>query len=45
MRRNTDAQVSGGVAGGSDEGPVMGLERSGDTEEEWRDTDAWDLDG
>jgi RNA-directed DNA polymerase len=30
MRRNTDAQVSGGVAGGSEEGSVMGLERSGD---------------
>jgi RNA-directed DNA polymerase len=30
MRRNTDTQISGGVAGGSDEGPVMGLERSSD---------------
>ena len=30
MRKNTEAQVSGGVAGGSDEGPVMGLERSSD---------------
>src|ERR1700730_10834023 len=30
MRKNTEAQVSGGVAGGSDEGSVMGLERSGD---------------
>src|ERR1039458_5541678 len=30
MRRNTEAQVSGGVAGGSVEGSVMGLERSGD---------------
>jgi hypothetical protein len=30
MRRNTDAQVSGGVAGGSEEGPVLGLERSRD---------------
>lgn len=29
MRKNTEAQVSGGVAGGSDEGSVMGLERSG----------------
>jgi RNA-directed DNA polymerase len=28
MRKNTEAQVSGGVAGGSVEGPVMGLERS-----------------
>src|SRR5258708_35619074 len=30
MRKNTEAQVSGGVADGSVEGPVMGLERSGD---------------
>src|SRR5258707_1833988 len=30
MRKNTEAQVGGGVAGGSEEGPVMGLERSGD---------------
>jgi hypothetical protein len=30
MRKNTEAQVSGGVAGGSVEGPVMGLERSSD---------------
>jgi RNA-directed DNA polymerase len=30
MRRNTDAQVSGGVADGSVEGPVTGLERSGE---------------
>jgi RNA-directed DNA polymerase len=30
MRKNTEAQISGGVADGSDEGPVMGLERSGD---------------
>src|SRR2546430_17162017 len=30
MRKNTEAQISGGVAGGSDEGPVMGLERSSD---------------
>jgi RNA-directed DNA polymerase len=30
MRKNTEAQVSGGVAGGSEEGPVMGLERSSD---------------
>src|ERR1035441_4478838 len=30
MRRNTEAQVSGGVAGGSVEGSVMGLERSSD---------------
>jgi group II intron reverse transcriptase/maturase len=30
MRKNTDAQISGGVAGGSDEGSVMGLERSSD---------------
>jgi group II intron reverse transcriptase/maturase len=29
MRRNTEAQVSGGVAGGSEEGSAMGLERSG----------------
>jgi RNA-directed DNA polymerase len=28
MRKNTEAQVSGGVAGGSEEGAVMGLERS-----------------
>ena len=27
-RRNTDASVSGGAAGSSDEGPVTGLERS-----------------
>jgi len=27
-RRNTDASVSGGAAGSSDEDPVMGLERS-----------------
>jgi hypothetical protein len=30
MRKNTEAQVRGGVADGSEEGPVMGLERSGD---------------
>src|SRR5260370_8406262 len=30
MRKNTEAQVSGGVAGGSEEGSVMGLERSSD---------------
>jgi RNA-directed DNA polymerase len=30
MRKNTDARISGGVAGGSDEGSVMGLERSSD---------------
>src|ERR1700733_9089568 len=30
MRKNTEAQVSGGVAGGSEEGSVMGLERSGE---------------
>src|SRR2546421_10128236 len=30
MRKNTEAQISGGVAGGSDEGPVMGMERSSD---------------
>src|ERR1700739_1966731 len=30
MRKNTEAQVSGGVADGSEEGPVMGLERSSD---------------
>jgi hypothetical protein len=28
MRKNTEAQVSGGVADGSVEGSVMGLERS-----------------
>jgi pimeloyl-ACP methyl ester carboxylesterase len=28
MRKNTDAPLSGGAAGGSDEGPVMGLERT-----------------
>src|SRR5437764_2592807 len=30
MRKNTEAQVSGGVADGSEEGSVMGLERSSD---------------
>ena len=30
MRKNTEAQVSGGVADGSVEGSVMGLERSSD---------------
>jgi hypothetical protein len=30
MRKNTDAQISGGVADGSDEGSVMGPERSSD---------------
>ena len=30
MRKNTEAQVRGGVAGGSVEGSVMGLERSSD---------------
>jgi hypothetical protein len=30
MRKNTKAQVSGGVAGGSEEGSVMELERSSD---------------
>src|SRR5258707_14409908 len=30
MRKNTEAQVGGGVADGSEEGPVMGLERSSD---------------
>src|SRR5258708_17775037 len=30
MRKNTEGEVSGGVADGSVEGPVMGLELSGD---------------